>query len=200
MSLRARLANQQEGDRFPETVAQWRLQLRTEVKNSSALPTSVFHARDAQLEAMLAAATEAMLARLQVPAPDVRTTPAGGVEQRLEAVPAAELRALPARLAGDGPTPRLDDRAAVEAFAVLTDAALGPDPVAATTAIALLRDRLGATTAADVEVTAAQLRQCLLAGMAADPAVAEAVAAIARRVAGAIASAPTTCPTTTVPR
>ena len=59
MSLRARLANQQDGDRFPETVAQWRLQLRTEVKNSSALPTSVFHARDAQLEAMLAASTEA---------------------------------------------------------------------------------------------------------------------------------------------
>ncbi len=188
MSLRARLANQQDGDRFPETVAQWRLQLRTEVKNSSALPTSVFHARDAQLEAMLAASTEAMLARLQVPAPAVRTAPPGGGEQRLEAVPAAELRALPTRLADDGPTPRLDDHAAVEALAVLTDAALGPDPVAAATARALLRDRLRADRDADVEETAARLRQCLLAGLADDPAVAEAIAAVARRVARAIAA------------
>ncbi|MBM3973077.1 MAG: hypothetical protein FJ301_03135 [Planctomycetes bacterium] len=187
MSLRTRLGNQQEGERFPETVAQWRLQLRTEVKNSSALPTSVFHGRDAQLEAMLAASTEAMLARLQVPTPAVRAASPGG-QQRLEAVPADELRALPARLADDGTPPQLDDHAAIEALAVLTDAALGADPIAADTARALLRERLGASPGADVEETAARLRQCLLTGLADDPAVAEAIAAVARRVANAIAT------------
>lgn len=191
MSLRARLANQQEGERFPETVAQWRLQLRTEVKSSSALPTSVFHARDAQLEAMLAASTEAMLARLQVPAPAVRQPPPGVGAQRLEAVPADELRRLPANLADDGSSPRLDDHAATEAYGVLTDAALGPDPVAAATATWLLRERLRLAPGADVEVAAAQLRQCLLGGLAADPAAAEAVAAVARRVVAAAAALPT---------
>jgi hypothetical protein len=191
MSLRARLGNNQDGDRFPETVAQWRLQLRTELKNSSALPTSVFHARDAQLEALLAAATEAMLARLQVPTDAVRKAAPAAGGQRLEAVPADELRQLPTRLSGDGPTPCLRDHAAAEAFGVLVDAALGPDPRAAQTAATLLRERLRLGHDGDLDVAAAQLAQCLCAALPRDPANGEAVAAIARRAVAAAAASPT---------
>lgn len=194
MSLRARLGNQQDGDRFPETVAQWRLQLRTDLKNSSALPTSVFHARDAQLEALLAAATEAMLARLQVPTDAVRKAPPTAGGQRLEAVPADELRQLPTRLSGDGPTPGLRDHAAAEAFGVLVDAALGADPRAARTAAALLRERLRLGHDGDLDVAAAQLAQCLSAALPRDPANGEAVAAIARRAVAAAAASPTEGP------
>ena len=48
LSMFARLGEQT--GRLPHMLDRAALQLRTEVKNSSALPTSVFHARDAQLE------------------------------------------------------------------------------------------------------------------------------------------------------
>lgn len=191
MSLRQRIAQQQHGERFPEAVAQWRLTLRTEVKNSSALPTSVFHARDATLEAMLAASTEAMLARLQTPTATLAAPPTGAGAQRVEVVAAAELRALPDQLRLDDPaTPRLDDHALAEALAALVDAALGPDAQAAQTAARLLRDRFAVGADGDPAAAAAHLRTCLMAGLAPDDAGGPAIDAVARAVVAAIAALP----------
>ena len=112
MTLRARASRQQAGESFPEAVAQWRLTLRTEVKTTSSLPTSVFHGRDATLEAMLAASTEAMLARLQTPSRAANAGAAAVAGQRLERIGVAELQVLPIllRAGGDRP-PRIDDHA-----------------------------------------------------------------------------------------
>lgn len=195
MTLRARASRQLAGESFPEAVAQWRLTLRTEVKSTSSLPTSVFHARDATLEAMLAASTEAMLARLQTPSRAAPSPVGAGGGQRLERIDAAELRALPARLRDDGARlPRVDDGARTEAIGVLADAALGADPAAAATAADLLRQRFGIAATGDRDADAAQLRQYLSAALPAEAGGSPALDAVARAVVDALAARQPACP------
>lgn len=197
MTGRAQTSRPRAGETFPEAVARWRLTLRTEVKHASSLPTSVFHARDLALEAMLAATTESMLARLQTPGSDAST---GSVElagQRLEAISADELSALPLRLRVTGErVPRLAEHACSEAIAVLVDAALGPDPAAAATAADLLRRRFDVGAADDAVADAAQLRQFLLAGLPAGAVGGPALDAVARAVVGVVAARTTASPLT----
>ncbi|MBM3963144.1 MAG: hypothetical protein FJ306_14780 [Planctomycetes bacterium] len=189
MTLRVRASRQQAGESFPEAVAQWRLTLRTEVKTTSSLPTSVFHARDATLEAMLAASTEAMLARLQTPSRAANARAAVSPGQRLERIGVAELQALPTllRAGGDRP-PRIDDHARTEAIGVLADAALGADEAAAATAAGLLQECFGIGAGGDRDADAAQLRRYLSAALPADAAGGQALAAIARAVVDAVAA------------
>lgn len=195
MTLRARAHRQQAGESFPEAVAQWRLTLRTEVKNTSSLPTSVFHARDATLEALLAASTETMLARLQTPERATGTGAGFGAGQRLERIEVAELRSLPTVLrAGGAGTPRVDDHARTEALGVLVDAALGPDTAAAATAAELLRQRFAVGATGDAAVDAAQLRQLLAPALPAVAAGGPALDAVARAVVHVLARQASGCP------
>jgi hypothetical protein len=193
MTLRARVGRQQAGESFPEAVAQWRLTLRTEVKTTSSLPTSVFHARDATLEAMLAASTEAMLARLQTPNRPTPSAAAVVAGQRLERIDPAELQALPLRLRADGDRlPRIDDGARTEALGVLADAALGADPAAAATAADLLHQRLRIGATGDRDADAAELRQYLSGAL--PEGGGPALDAVARAVVDALASRLPHCP------
>jgi hypothetical protein len=196
MTLRARASRQQAGESFPEAVAQWRLTLRTEVKTTSSLPTSVFHARDATLEAMIAASTETMLARLQTPSRAANTGAAAVAGQRLERIGVAELQALPLllRAGGDRP-PRIDDHARTEAIGVLADALLGVDEAAAATAAELLQERFGIGAGGDRDADAAQLRQHLSAALPADAAGGPALAAIAHAVVNAVVARTAASPT-----
>jgi hypothetical protein len=110
-----------ESTDFLEAVAQWRLELRTEVKRSSSLPTAMFDACDPMLETSLAATTEAMLARLQQPGPEVAKTEAAG-EMRVELVTSDELSQLPRHLVGNLSTAAdLEAALDTEFLGVLTD-------------------------------------------------------------------------------
>ncbi len=127
---------------YPEAVAQWRLDLRTEVKRASALPSSVFSACDPMIESLLAETAESMLALLQEPSPQAAFTPPEGEDKRLETVTGDELRALPARIAAGGPTDvHLDAGLTGEYLAVLTDACgSGHETAARGASILLHRD------------------------------------------------------------
>lgn len=116
------------GASFREAIATWRLNLRTEVKKASALPTAMFDACDPMLEARLAETAEAMFSRLQEPDPVVAGEGADH-EPRLELVVADELRALPRRIAA------AEDRAldltegnAAEYLGILVDACCTAPP------------------------------------------------------------------------
>lgn len=128
MSLRERPGTG-AGEDFREAVAQWRLNLRTEVKKASSLPSAMFDACDPMLETRLAESAEAMLACLQEPADHLRD-PGDRADKRLEHVAAAELRALPQRI-GAIDDERLDLRTGLssEYLGILIDTAcLGVGP------------------------------------------------------------------------
>jgi hypothetical protein len=135
---------------FPEAVAQWRLALRTEVKRTSSLPSSMFDACDPMLEMRLAESTEAMLACLHEPSAPVIRDAAGGGEKRVEKVTVDELRTLPQRLAGtEDVDTDLDAGLGNEALAVLADACCSGHEIAAAGAAHMLRALLpfdGAST------------------------------------------------------
>lgn len=94
------------GQDFREAVAQWRLAVHTEVKKVSSLPTAMFDATDPMLEMRLAETTEAMLARLHVPDPQLTDGPEEN-EGRLEKTDLAELGKLPGLIA-ERPAVKLD--------------------------------------------------------------------------------------------
>lgn len=96
MSPRERPGHANSED-FREAVAQWRLNVRTEVKKASSLPSAMFDACDPMLETRLAESAEAMLACLQEPADHLRD-PGDLADKRLEHVPPEDLRALPQRI------------------------------------------------------------------------------------------------------
>jgi hypothetical protein len=125
-------------------MAQWHLDLRTEVKRASALPTSVFATCDPMIESLLAETAESMLALLQEPSPEAAMAPPEGEDKRLETVTIDELRALPARVAAGGPTDvHLDAGLTGEYLAVLTDACGSGHETAARGASHLLRRDFG---------------------------------------------------------
>jgi hypothetical protein len=147
---------------FAEAVAQWRLALRTEVKSTSSLPTTIFHASDPMLEVLLAETTERMLSSLPPQPAAAPGQDEGGGHQRVEVVHPAEIAALPRQLDTRGDPPLdVDDHLTAEALTVLADACLaGPTP-SSLVAARLLRTRFAVDPAQALDVAAAHLRQCL---------------------------------------
>lgn len=147
---------------YGEAVAQWRLQLRTEVKRASSLPTSMFDACDPMLETRLAETTEAMLARLHEPDATVASPQQDG-EKRLEQVAADELVRLPGRL-GDGRDARplgIDDDLAAEYLGVLTDTCTTATGAARHGAAQLLMRDFGIDPTADLASSARRIAAAL---------------------------------------
>lgn len=189
MSSRRADQSPQQGASFPEAIAQWRLALRTEVKSSSSLPTTVFHTRDAMLEALLAERTEMMLAQLHEPTARV-AAPAPAAELRIEIVLPDELRTLPQRLADGAPAHiDVDDHLTAESLAVLTDACFSGHETAAIGATWLLRRHYGISGELAPADAAAQLTGCLRAVVAGNPDADANLADICRRIAAEIAAA-----------
>ena len=152
---------------FGETVAQWRLTMRTEVKKASALPTAMFDACDPMLETRLVETAESMLACLQEPAPSVAEQPTG--EQRIEQVSSAELRLLPRLMqrVDAGPL-SLDDGLQAEYFAVLIDTWSQPEGRSRATAARRLTRDFAPGTPDALDDAAAELWQCTQAALAGD--------------------------------
>jgi hypothetical protein len=186
MALRRSRPRPDDPPPFPEAVAQWRLSLRTQVKSASSLPTAIFHAGDATLEALLAESAEPMLARLHEPSPGAaQALPAG--EQRIESVGIDELRGLPRRLREHGEASvDLDDHLTAEGIAVLTDACGSDVAPAATAARALLRQRFGIAPGEDPTATATRIAGIVQAN-ADDEDAAAAVATLCQRIAAILA-------------
>jgi hypothetical protein len=180
---------------FPEAVAQWRLQLRTEVKAASSLPTSVFHSRDAMLEAMLAETAETMLASL----PPEPAAAAGGDndgEQRIEHVSRDEIAALPRHLAAGPNTPLdVDDHRAAESLAVLADACLTGDATSAPIAADLLRAQFGIAPDQALAAATAQVQHVLRQTLRGAPGAEVASAQLCQRIATALAASRAASPT-----
>lgn len=144
---------------YPEAVAQWQLDVRTEVKRTSSLPSAVFDACDPMIETQLAQTTEAMLACLQQPSPAASNPPVEGGEKRIEIVRGDELRLLPTRLVHvDGASLDLDAGMTAEYLTVLVDACGGGHPIAAAGASALLQRDF----AIHADMSAEELRSTLV--------------------------------------
>jgi hypothetical protein len=174
---------------YPEVLAQHRLDLRTEVKRSSALPSSVFATFDPMVESLLAETAESMLSRLHEPPPETATTPPEGADKRLESVTFDELVALPARVAAGGPIDlHLDAGLAGEYLAVLTDACgCGHEPTASH-ASALLRRDFG-ILGQDAGAGLADLTPLLDQVLAGDAGAAGELGTLIQRLAAQVASA-----------
>lgn len=172
---------------FSEAMAQWRLAVRTEVKRSSLLPTSMFDACDPMLETRLAETAEAMLTRLQEPSAQVvgPATPAG--EQRLESVSIDELRTLP-QCIGSGADPHLDLDTGLlaEYLAVLTDSSRSGQPSAQAGAVQLLARDFGITLHGDAATIAATLMASVQQAIT-DPAAGSDVDDWCQRIAATVA-------------
>ncbi|MBL8752802.1 MAG: hypothetical protein JNK15_05830 [Planctomycetes bacterium] len=174
---------------YPTALAQHQLDLRTEVKRSSALPSSVFAAFDPMVESLLAETAESMLSRLQEPPPETTTPPPEGADKRLETVAMAELMALPARIAAGGPIDlHLDAGLAGEYLAVLTDACgCGHEPTAKHATTLLHRDFgiLGKDAGSGI----ADLTPLLDKVLAGDSGAAVELGTLVQRIAAQVASA-----------
>ena len=112
-------------EHFEAAIARHRLDVQTQLKRSTSLPSAMFDASDAMLEARLCAATEGIFQKLlEWDAP--RALPTDG-EQRLEKVHAHELNSLlMAALHGEfakSACPRLDENSATEFAGILAEAA-----------------------------------------------------------------------------
>ncbi len=178
-------------DGFREAVAQWRLNLRTEVKKSSSLPSAMFDACDPMLETRLAESAEAMLACLQEPGDHLRD-PGDSIEKRLEQVSLEELRQLPARIAAVEVVPlELRTGLLAEYLGILTDTACVANGPAQHGALQLLQRDFALTAGADTAALAELLTQQVadsLAGCAdASEATAEQLSVACQRLAAALA-------------
>lgn len=190
MSLRRPDPNLDAASHFPEAIAQWRLALRTEVKSTSALPTAIFHSRDAMLETLLAETNEPMLSQLQEPGAHLKTPQAGG-EQRIEVVRPEELRALPALLRDDPGHPiAIDDHLTIEVLTVLADTCGNCDAAAVAGAVAMLRNHFGIDADAPTATVVATLLEEIEHRRTGDPAIFAALATWAQRLATAAANIP----------
>ena len=114
-----------DAEHFEAAIARHRLDLQTQLKHSTSLPSAMFDASDPMLEARLCAATEGIFQKLlEWDAP--RALPTGG-EQRLEKISKHELvGVLMAALHGEfdrATAPRLDEHKDEEFFAILAEAA-----------------------------------------------------------------------------
>lgn len=154
----------QDRDHFREALARWRLDLRTEVKKSSSLPTAMFDACDPMLETRLAETARAMLARLQGTEPPTDTATGPPVEKRLEKVTLGDLQKLPNQIAATGTGPvDLEEGLFAEYLAILVDTCCNATGASQQGAAHLLaRDfELSATTDIDTlnELLARQVRE-----------------------------------------
>jgi len=114
-----------DAEHFEAAIARHRLDLQTQLKRSTSLPSAMFDASDPMLEARLCAATEGIFQKLlEWDAP--REMPTGG-EQRLEKINKHELvGVLTAALHGEfdrANAPQLDEHKHEEFFAILAEAA-----------------------------------------------------------------------------
>lgn len=181
-------------DGFREAVAQWRLNLRTEVKKSSSLPSAMFDACDPMLETRLAESAEAMLACLQEPDDHLRD-PGDSAEKRLEHVSPAELRQLPTQVAAIAVVP-LDLRTGLlaEYLGILTDTACVANGPAQHGAVQLLQRDFGLDRGADIaglaELLTQQVQDSLAHCADASEATAEQLTVACQRLAAALALHP----------
>ncbi|MCR9243417.1 MAG: hypothetical protein NXI31_00190 [bacterium] len=129
---------------FRAALAQWRLQLRTEVKKVSSLPTAMFDTIDPMLEMRLAECTETMLHQLQVPGNHLLST--NNEDLRLEEVDQEAIRALPKRFAKHDATPvDLLSNLNAEYFGVLADMCRTQDGAIRERAVGLICSDFGIT-------------------------------------------------------
>lgn len=179
---------------FREAVAQWRLNLRTEVKKSSSLPSAMFDACDPMLETRLAESAEAMLTCLQEPDGHLRD-PGDSHEKRLEQVSPAELQQLPERIAAKDVMP-LDLRTGLlaEYLGILTDTACTANGPAQHGAVQLLQRDFALPANADVPAIADLLLQQVQTSLASCDEIAETSAeeltVTCQRLAAALALQP----------
>ena len=128
------------GANFEEAIAHHRLQLHTELKKTTSLPSAMFDASDPMLEARLCEATESIFrCLLELDIPDDSSEPG---EQRLEGVSPAELHELLTSTAAetaDSEAPALDDGLAREFAVILADTCSRGYGLASKHAAALLR-------------------------------------------------------------
>jgi hypothetical protein len=172
---------------YPEAVAQWQLDVRTEVKQTSSLPSAVFDACDPMIETQLAQTTEAMLACLQEPTLAATRQSSEGGEKRIEIVRGDELRLLPTLLRDGGEAPDLDAGMAAEYLTVLTDAGGSGHEVAATGARALLLRDFGIHSNISAEELRSKLVEVLTRAAEEGTMAAEAVDAQCVNIAAIVA-------------
>ena len=160
------LPNDREADdatAFREVISQWQLAARTEVKRASSLPSSMFDAADAMVEARLAETVEAMMGLLH--RPDVRapTDRASGehLERRAEQVSAEELRALPTMIRRDVARADLDDLVSSEYLNLLIDACTTGDAEVRRGARELLAQDFAVTANSDLDEASDAISRCL---------------------------------------
>lgn len=129
------------GNSFQEAIAHWALDLQTQLKKTSSLPTAMFDACDPMLEARLCEATEGMFQRLLELGPSRADEGLLDAELSLEAVTTSEiagfldfLAALPAA----APPDLMRDRAE-EFHGILVDAMVQQVGAASFRAESLLR-------------------------------------------------------------
>ena len=178
-------------DGFRETVAQWRLQLHTEVKRSSSLPTAMFDACDPMLETRLAETAKAMLACLQEPTGAPDEAPVDGPAKRLEQVAPGELRQLPGRIAAVATLPvDLEAGLLPEYLGILTDTCCLATGTAQNGAVQLLCRDFGLTAASDpgqlMDLLMRQVAESLAGCPGANEASAQALASACQRLTAAL--------------
>lgn len=177
------------GTSFREAIANWRLQLHTEVKKASALPTAMLDACDPMLETRLAETAETMLARLQEPDPSIADRTADG-EPRLEVVTPEELRQLPGRIGTVDDQPLvLPDGVGAEYLGILVDACCtAPEPQQQDAVRRICQD-FGVDRAGDLGELTQLLAQQAAATLAGEPTASgeQDLAAVCRRVVAAVA-------------
>lgn len=173
---------------FQEAIAQWHLDVRTEVKKSSSLPTAMFDACDPMLEARLAETAEAMLACLQEPKVQVDTRATARREKRTELVSQEELRRLPASIAAGGDVHvDLDHGIDAEFLGVLADCCAEAEGTARQSALDLLAREFPADHTADLQTLTQQLWQRVRTTQPGASATDDAqLAEICRRIAAAV--------------
>lgn len=113
-----------DGEHFETAIARYQLDVQTQLKRSTSLPSAMFDAADPMLEARLCEATEGIFQQLLEY--DVANQGGAAGEQRLETVSRDELaRTLQAAVAGDfadAEVPSLTEHAQEEFLALLAEA------------------------------------------------------------------------------
>ncbi len=150
---------------FREAISQWQLAARTEVKRASSLPSSMFDATDAMVEARLVETVEVMMRLLQRPGEPEAADRASGehLERRTEQVSTDELQALPGKILRDVADADLDDLVASEYLNLLIDACTTGDAVVQRGARELLARDFAVPTTADLDEAAAAISRSLQA-------------------------------------
>ncbi|MEQ1634469.1 MAG: hypothetical protein ABL997_18955 [Planctomycetota bacterium] len=157
-------ASERAGEHFQAAIARHQLDLQTQLKRTTSLPSAMFDATDPMLEARLCEATEGIFRQLlefDTPQP----IPTDG-EMRLEGVSPQELATvLDAAVRGefaDSESPELSEHQDAEFVAILAEAAARSRDQAKQRAVELLAER-GSNAARDLDSLASSLIAQLLA-------------------------------------